>query len=53
MALSSSGAGLALSRDRLLVSVHSPMRLSRPVSLRASSAAEELRKYSVPLSRVA
>ena len=53
MALASSGAGLALSRDLLLVSVHNPMRLSRPVSLRASSAAEELRKYSVPLSRVA
>jgi hypothetical protein len=44
---------LALSRDLLLVSVHNPMRLSRPASLRASSAAEELRKYSVPWSRVA
>jgi hypothetical protein len=53
MALGRSGAGLLVSSDLLLLRVHRPMRLSSPVSLRASSAAEELRKYSVPLSRVA
>ena len=52
MALRRVGAGLAVSRDFELVRVHSPIRLSSPVLLRASSAAVELRKYSVPLRPV-